>query len=173
MVIRFLTKIQGTLQFRLQDLLSLSEILTSRQDRPHIDIRSGSVTSDQECQQCGRCCERWGWGQNGIVEDLIPWLTSNRQDILRHVSIRYSDGSRSSGSTVSDENLLHVFRIRYWQDTEGTLLHHCPFLWRSKDGKAMCAIHDCKPAVCRGFTPWTWQNHEFYGNCPACRERTP
>ncbi|MDD1672337.1 MAG: YkgJ family cysteine cluster protein [Methanomicrobiales archaeon] len=131
------------------------------------------MTSDQRCQQCGRCCERWGWGQKGIVEDLIPWLASNRQDILRHVSIRYSDGSWSSGSALSGKDLPRVSQLRYWQDTDGNPLHHCPFLRRSEDGKARCAIHDIKPAVCRGFTPWTWQNHEFYGNCPACREKAP
>ncbi len=135
--------------------------------------RGGFRMPDQDCQQCGRCCERWGWGQKGIPEDLLPWLTSHRRDILQHVSIRYSDGTWASGSKLTAEDLPRVAQIRYWQDPGGRPLHHCPFLRRSADGKARCGIHDCKPAVCQEFTPWTWKNHEFYGNCPACQEKAP
>ena len=128
--------------------------------------------SESGCTQCGRCCERWGWGQKGIPEDLIPWLSDNRQDILQHVTLYLSDGKRVNGNEISSGDLTHVLRIRYWQDPSGKPLHHCPFLRRSSDRKAWCGIHDCKPTVCREFTPWTWQNHEFYGNCPACREKS-
>jgi Fe-S-cluster containining protein len=130
------------------------------------------MANDQECLQCGRCCERWGWGQRGIPADIVPWLADNRQDILGHVMIWFSDGSRVNGCHVTEADLPRIARVRYWQDTGGRELRYCPFLRRSPDNRAWCGIHDCKPAVCRGFTPWTWQNHEFYGNCPACREKS-
>jgi Fe-S-cluster containining protein len=128
--------------------------------------------SDQTCLQCGRCCERWGWGQRGIPDDLLPWFDLNRQDILCHVMIWLEGGIRMSGSDITRADIPRVIRVRYWQDSMGSELRSCPFLRRSGDGKALCGIHDCKPAVCREFTPWTWQNHEFYGNCPACREKS-
>lgn len=131
------------------------------------------MTADQDCLQCGKCCERWGWGQKGVVEDLIPWLEGDRQDILRHVSIRFSDGRWVSGNTISAEDLSRISRISYWQDPAGRRMRECPFFSRSGEGKARCRIHDVKPAVCRSFTPWNWENNEFYGNCPACREKTP
>jgi Fe-S-cluster containining protein len=131
------------------------------------------LTAYQDCLQCGKCCERWGWGQKGIIDDLIPWLAGNRHDILRHVSIRLSNGRWVSGSAVSSEDLPRISRIRFWQDPDGRSLRECPFFARSGDGKARCGIHDVKPRVCREFTPWNWQNNEFYGNCPACREKTP
>ncbi len=128
--------------------------------------------SEQTCLRCGRCCERWGWGQKGIPEDLLPWLEHNRQDILSHVMVWLTGGRRVSGSDITPEDFPRIERIRYWQDSSGMEIHFCPFLKRSEDHKALCGIHACKPAVCRGFTPWTWQNHEFYGNCSACREKS-
>ena len=131
------------------------------------------MSSDQECFQCGKCCERWGWGQSGVIDDLIPWLVHNRQDILQHVAIRFSNGSRISGRFISPDDLPRIARIIYWQGTDGTYLRECPFFWKSNDGKSWCKIHDIKPQVCREFTPWKWQNHEFYGYCPACRDKSP
>jgi len=131
------------------------------------------MIADQDCLQCGICCERWGWGQKGIIEDLIPWLAAKRHDILRHVSIRLSDGRRVNGITLSAEDLPRITRISYWQDSSGRRMRECPFFTRSDEGKARCRIHDMKPAVCRAFTPWNWQNNDFYGSCPACREKTP
>ncbi|NTV00626.1 MAG: YkgJ family cysteine cluster protein [Methanoregulaceae archaeon] len=131
------------------------------------------MTSGQDCLQCGKCCERWGWGQKGIIEDLIPWLAAKRHDILQHVSIRLSDGRRLNGCTLSGNDLSRISRISYWQDPHGRSVRECPFFTRSGEGKARCRIHDVKPAVCRAFTPWNWQNNDFYGNCPSCREKNP
>lgn len=131
------------------------------------------MTGGQECLQCGRCCERWGWGQTGIPEDLIPWLDGDRQDILRHVTVWFSSGERGSGTDLTPERLVHVVRIRYWQAPDGTSLRNCPFFWRSGDGRSWCRIHALKPRVCREFTPWNWMNLEYYGSCPACRDRAP
>jgi Fe-S-cluster containining protein len=127
----------------------------------------------QVCRQCGRCCERWGWGQEGIVEDLLPWLEQDRTDILQHVAISLSDGSRISGRDLLTEELARIVRISYWQDTSGRMTRKCPFFGRDTGGLSLCTIHDVRPRVCREFTPWNWQNTEFYGNCPACRDKSP
>jgi Fe-S-cluster containining protein len=131
------------------------------------------VPEHQVCRQCGTCCERWGWGQKGIVEDLLPWLEQNRRDILQHVAIRLSDGRRISGTALSREDLPRIARISYWQDPSGRMMRKCPFFRRDAEGLALCGIHELKPRVCREFAPWTWQNNEFYGSCPACREKAP
>ncbi len=131
------------------------------------------MTAGQGCIQCGICCERWGWNQKGVIEDLIPWIAHNRTDILRHVRIRYSDGRKGSGTGVSVHDLDNISLIYYWQDTRGKTMQKCPFFSRSEDGKAWCGIHAVKPRVCREFTPWNWENLEYYGNCPACREKAP
>jgi Fe-S-cluster containining protein len=145
-----------------------SKIITVRKI---LSVSGDLPLSAQNCLQCGRCCERWGWGQKGIREDLIPWMEENRKDILCHVIVWLEKGKRVSGNTITKADLPRITRIRYWQDSSGGELHYCPFLRRTDEGKARCGIHDCKPAICREFTPWTWQNHEFYGNCPACREK--
>ncbi|HON82209.1 MAG TPA: YkgJ family cysteine cluster protein [Methanoregulaceae archaeon] len=131
------------------------------------------VSERQICRQCGRCCERWGWGQEGMVEDLRPWLEQNRTDILQHVAIRLSDGKRISGNDLAQEDLSRIVRISYWQDATGNMVRKCPFFRRDENKTAWCTIHDVKPRVCREFTPWTWRNTEFYGRCPACREKAP
>jgi Fe-S-cluster containining protein len=74
---------------------------------------------------------------------------------------------------VSAGDLPRIVRISYWHGPGGRVLKKCPFFGRSVDGKARCKIHDVKPRVCREFTPWNWANNEFYGNCPACRDKAP
>ena len=83
---------------------------------------------EQECLQCGQCCERWGWGQKGKPEDLVPWIAGNRHDILQHVSIRFADGRRASGTGIMLDDLPHISRISYWQDAAGRKMRRCPFL---------------------------------------------
>jgi Fe-S-cluster containining protein len=131
------------------------------------------LTVEQDCIQCGICCERWGWNQKGIIEDIIPWIVQDRKDILRHVGIRFSDGRKASGAELSERDLDRISRIYYWQDPDGKPMRKCPFFRRSEDGKAWCGIHTVKPRVCREFTPWNWMNLEYYGSCPACREKAP
>jgi Fe-S-cluster containining protein len=131
------------------------------------------LASEQDCIQCGRCCERWGWGQKGVIEDIIPWLAANRLDILRHVSVLLSSGRQTTGDCISPEDLLQVREIRYWRGRNSREMRKCPFFRRSGDGKAWCGIHALKPRVCREFTPWNWKNLEYAGNCPACREKMP
>jgi len=127
----------------------------------------------QDCRQCGKCCEKWGWDQKGIVEDLLPWITKRRTDILRHVGITFADGRRSTALHISCSDLSRVTRIAYWVDPQGRNLTHCPFFDRRSDGKVYCRIHDAKPAVCIGFTPWNEGIRDYALNCPACRDSIP
>jgi len=128
---------------------------------------------EQDCRQCGRCCEKWGWGQKGIPEDLLPWLRDNRQDILRHVAIKLRDGRRLNGCDLTPADLPAVVRIDYWVDPEGRSLTACPFFFRDDEGKVWCRIHNAKPAVCIGFTPWNEGIRDYALNCPACRNSAP
>jgi len=128
---------------------------------------------DQDCQQCGRCCEKWGWDQKGIIDDIIPWMDKNRNDILQYVSITLKDGTRCNGRDISIENLPEVSRIDYWAEPSGRALDHCPFFHRAGDGKVFCKIHDAKPSICRSFTPWNEGIRDYALNCPACRQTTP
>jgi len=123
--------------------------------------------------QCGRCCEKWGWGQKGVIEDIIPWITQGRRDILQHVSITLDDGKRRNGRDISEHDLPHVIRINYWIDQDGRALRHCPFFFRAEDGKVYCKIHGAKPNICISFTPWNEGIRDYALNCPACRDTTP
>jgi len=131
------------------------------------------VTPVQDCMQCGKCCEKWGWGQKGIPEDLVPWIRNNRRDILQHVGIRLLGGRRQTGTNLTLGDLAQVTRIDYWVDLNGRTLSHCPFYYRADDGKVYCRIHDTKPAVCIGFTPWNEGIRDYALDCPACRTNTP
>lgn len=131
------------------------------------------MTEEQDCRQCGKCCEKWGWDQKGIPEDLIPWIATHRKDILRHVGITFTDGRRSTGRDLEPSDLPRISRIAYWVDPQGQKLTYCPFFDRRSDGKVYCRIHDTKPAVCIGFTPWNEGIRDYALNCPACRDSIP
>jgi Fe-S-cluster containining protein len=131
------------------------------------------MTPGQECRQCGRCCEKWGWGQKGIIEDLVPWIQAGRQDILRHVGITLANQKRCHGIDITLADLPRVIRIDYWTEPGGRAVSYCPFFLRADDGKVYCKIHDTKPAVCIGFTPWNERIRDYALNCPACRDANP
>ncbi|MCK9580460.1 MAG: YkgJ family cysteine cluster protein [Methanoregula sp.] len=131
------------------------------------------MTAEQDCLQCGKCCEKWGWDQGGIIEDLVPWIQDRRTDILRHVLIRLRDGTIRTGRDLAMDNLPKVARIYYWVSPAGTKLTYCPFYDKRKDGKVYCGIHRVKPAVCIGFAPWAEVYHDYGLNCPACRDIAP
>ncbi len=131
------------------------------------------MSEEQDCRQCGKCCEKWGWDQKGIPEDLVPWITAGRTDILQHVGITFSDRNYSTGKDLTLPDLSRVTRIDYWVDTNGRKLAYCPFFFRADDGKVYCRIHLTKPAVCIGFTPWNEGIRDYALNCPACRDNAP
>ena len=132
-----------------------------------------SLTPDQDCKQCGRCCEKWGWGQKGVIGDLIPWITQGRRDILQHVGIRFADGTRKNGRELSLEDLPRVTRIDYWVSIQGRKIRYCPFFFRAEDGIAWCRIHGAKPEVCTRFTPWDEGIRDYALSCPACKDTAP
>jgi len=127
----------------------------------------------QDCLQCGKCCEKWGWDQKGIPEDLVPWIIGGRQDILAHVLVRFSDGKSRTAAGISPDDLARIDRIYYWVEPDGKKRHSCPFFERRADGKVYCGIHNTKPAVCIGFAPWAAVWHDYGLNCPACRDTAP
>jgi len=127
----------------------------------------------QECRQCGKCCEKWGWDQKGIPDDLVPWVEGGRRDILMHVLVRFSDGRYCTAAGLVPDDLPRVDRIYYWVDPDGKKRYSCPFFERRQDRKVYCRIHDTKPAVCVGFAPWAAVWHDYGLNCPACRDTTP
>jgi Fe-S-cluster containining protein len=132
-----------------------------------------AMSSGQDCRQCGKCCEKWGWDQKGIPEDLVPWIRERRTDILQHVRITFSDGRCSTGQDLSLSDIPFIRRIDYWVDPHGRKLTYCPFFFRAGDGKVYCRIHMCKPAVCIGFTPWNEGIRDYALYCPACRDNAP
>jgi Fe-S-cluster containining protein len=127
----------------------------------------------QDCLQCGRCCEKWGWGQHGIVEDILPWILADRQDILQHVAVVLANRKRVNGREISEADVPGILRIDFWIDPDGRTLSFCPFYFRAGDGKVYCRIHDTKPRVCIGFTPWNEGIRDYALNCPACRNNAP
>ena len=131
------------------------------------------MPEEQDCRQCGKCCEKWGWDQKGIPEDLVPWINGKRTDILQHVGITFSDGRRSTAQNLMAADLSRIVRIDYWVSPAGKKLTYCPFFFRAGDGKVYCRIHGAKPAVCIGFTPWDEGIRDYALNCPACRDSVP
>jgi Fe-S-cluster containining protein len=103
----------------------------------------------------------------------MPWMQANRQDILQHVSLTLTNKKRCNGRYISKKDLPDITRIDYWVDPDGRALTHCPFFRRADDGKVYCKIHDTKPKVCIGFTPWNERIRDYALNCPACRNTTP
>lgn len=127
----------------------------------------------QECRQCGKCCEKWGWDQKGTPDDLAAWIEGDRRDILAHVLIRFTSGRYASAAGIGKEDLDRIDLIYYWIDPGGGKRDSCPFFGRRDDGRAFCRIHDTKPAVCVGFAPWAEVWHDYGLNCPACRDNIP
>jgi Fe-S-cluster containining protein len=138
-----------------------------------MQMQEKTLAEKQDCRQCGKCCEKWGWDQKGIIEDIIPWITAGRRDILQHVGIRFFDGTRMTGRDLNPDDLPRIVRIDYWVSPEGRKLQYCPFFFRAGDGKVYCRIHGMKPKVCINFTPWIEAIRDYALNCPACREVVP
>ncbi|NMB78616.1 MAG: hypothetical protein GYA23_05925, partial [Methanomicrobiales archaeon] len=93
---------------------------------------------EQDCLQCGVCCEKWGWDQKGIPQDLVPWIAGRRDDILQHVWIRFRDGTVRTGRGLGMQDLTHIERIYYWVSPSGNKLTSCPFYDKRDDGKVYC-----------------------------------
>jgi Fe-S-cluster containining protein len=89
----------------------------------------------QDCRQCGKCCEKWGWDQKGIIDDLVPWIAGDRQDILPYVLIRFTDGRYSTAARLAASDLPRIDRIYYWVNPDGKKRYSCPFYERRGDGK--------------------------------------
>ncbi|MFA5331091.1 MAG: hypothetical protein WC342_01825 [Methanoregula sp.] len=86
------------------------------------------VIEGPDRRQCGRCSGKRGW--------------------------RFRDGCRCTGAAITRADFPPIVRIDYWVDDAGRKVRACPFLFRSPEGFARCAIHMTEPRVCVGFTPW-------------------
>jgi Fe-S-cluster containining protein len=83
------------------------------------------------CLCCGRCCESFGGHLHASKRDLARWKAEGREDLLRRVSA-----------------------IGWlWMDpvTGRLALDGCPFLVRESPERALCAIQETKPDMCREY----------------------
>lgn len=82
------------------------------------------------CRACGVCCEVFAEALSACEEDLARWRTQGRLDLLGRVG---------PGAQL-------------WVDpATGEREPACPFLDRRGHDRALCAIHDTKPALCRRY----------------------
>ncbi|MCD1294159.1 zinc/iron-chelating domain-containing protein [Methanocella sp. CWC-04] len=87
------------------------------------------------CTQCGTCCLKYGMRLEASGQDIAKWMFDGREDILRHVLIRYDEKGEVS------EGIL-------WVDENGNKVASCPFLRSTEDKRYFCGIQDAKPEVC-------------------------
>ncbi len=82
------------------------------------------------CRACGCCCEAFGGFLRASEADRERWKELGRDDLLAH-----------AGETGW-----------LWLDPEtGQRLPRCPYLVRNSEDRALCAIHDIKPNICRAY----------------------
>jgi Fe-S-cluster containining protein len=83
------------------------------------------------CLQCGRCCEAFGGHLHASSADLARWRALGRDDLLSRVE------------PVSSW---------IWIDPATRRLEErCPFLVHEGPERALCAIQDVKPDICRDY----------------------
>lgn len=82
----------------------------------------------KDCNQCGRCCSRYGGGDlSASAEDIERWAEF-RPDIYRYV---------------------HNGQI-WVEPTSGKVLDRCPFLTQvENEEKYVCSIYEQRPEDCR------------------------
>ncbi len=82
------------------------------------------------CNQCGKCCIKYGDGGLVATSEEIAWWETHRPHIARYVRAN-----------------------QIWMDPEsGEQLKRCPWLEVSADGKLYsCAIYLDRPADCRHY----------------------
>jgi len=83
-----------------------------------------------ECLGCGRCCDLFGGHLRASTVDLERWRRLERTDLLERVN-----------------------RLGWiWVDPQTKKPEPaCPFLNRTGEDEALCAIHDVKPEMCRAY----------------------
>ena len=84
----------------------------------------------KECNQCGKCCTRYGGGSLTATNDEIDWWEENRPEIFNHVG----DG-------------------RIWiSPVTGKTMARCPWL-RKLPGQAkyICRIYYDRPDDCKHY----------------------
>jgi len=93
-------------------------------------IHPGKEEIRRGCRACGMCCEAYGGYLHASPGDIERWRRLGREDLL---------------ALVSPYGWI-------WVDPRhGRRGEPCPFLQRGDDDKALCAIHEIKPDICREY----------------------
>ena len=102
-----------------------------------------------------------------------PLDLANRTGYSPYVGITLANRKHINGREISEKDLPGIRRIDYWTDPYGRALTHCPFYRLADDGKVYCRIHDTKPRVCIGFTPWDEASATMPSTARRCRINAP
>jgi Fe-S-cluster containining protein len=95
-----------------------------------------------QCRQCGRCCRELDYRNELHRSDYQRWIELGRDDILERVA------------TITRRG--HIVSYAIWVEP-GTrqFAAQCPWLSpadpKTKSGRWICLIHECKPAICRDY----------------------
>lgn len=97
--------------------------------------RKPRLRASFECQQCGRCCLKYGACLCATDEDIELWERTGRQDILEWIGM-----------------LLGELPDLWINPSTGEEASRCPFL-RKLPGKNkyICRIYNAKPEICREY----------------------
>lgn len=131
---------------RAFSLMFWSDVRKARGPEGEEGVALTTELHDFTCLQCGQCCTNLDYSRALTAEDIAMWKKAGRDDLLAWVGKDKADG----GYTI-------------WIDPRtGEPQDPCPFL-SMEGGKAKCAIHDVKPAICREY-PAT-KKHGFMTGC--------
>lgn len=97
------------------------------------------------CVRCGKCCTVLHL-LTVEAEDVARWRREGREDILRRVG--ETPDPEEEGGTVHE---VWLSPRADGGGSGGGDDGHCPWLRRTPDGLAACAIHGTKPARCRDY----------------------
>jgi len=93
-------------------------------------IHPGKDAGRRGCRSCGFCCESYGGYLHASPGDIERWRRLGREDLLA---------------------LVNAFGWIWIDPAHGRRGDPCPFLQRDAEDKALCAIHEIKPDMCREY----------------------
>jgi len=97
-----------------------------------------SPLAQSDCLMCGHCCGPY-FALYVEEPDEQRWEQEGREDLLERLEwerwrVVWDDDGPYNSET-------------------GERFDRCVFLMRRADGRALCAIHDTKPLICRDYPP--------------------
>jgi len=78
-----------------------------------------------DCDQCGTCCKVFGDSISPTIENIYQWLTNDRQDILRHFSACFANGTWKNCAELQVNELGDVITIEMRDPDTGALESSC------------------------------------------------